>query len=246
MAFEDNSNGNGMVMPVSPMMYGGGYGGNGMFGGDNWAWIILLLLIGWGNNGLNNNGGNGGGALYPWMNQVDVTNSGFRDQAVLNAIAGVQSGVQGLAAQMCNGFNTAQITSLQGFNQIGTQIGEYGCEARVAACQTQNAIQNEGNMTRFADVNNTRDIISAITTGIQSIKDDLYADRLEDERRENANLRQELMFARGQASQVTQNSTIIDGVYNRLSQCPVGCVPVYGEQPIFTCNNSGYGCGCNA
>ena len=36
MAFEE-SNGNGMVMPVSPM-YGGGNGGFGGFGNGDWAW----------------------------------------------------------------------------------------------------------------------------------------------------------------------------------------------------------------
>lgn len=44
------------------------------------------------------------------------------------------------------------------------------------------------------------------------------------------------------ASQVQQNSTIVNDIYNRLSQCPVGTVPVYGEQPIYTCNS---GCNCN-
>jgi hypothetical protein len=33
----DGSNGNGMVMPVSPLYGGGGYGGGfGGFGGDGW------------------------------------------------------------------------------------------------------------------------------------------------------------------------------------------------------------------
>ena len=39
----------------------------------------------------------------------------------------------------------------------------------------------------------------------------------------------------------------IDGVYNRLKNCPVGTVPVFGNQPIFTCPtnlNPGCGCGC--
>ena len=77
MALTDES-GNGMVMPVAPM-YGGNNGGFGGFGND-WGWIILLLLFaggGWGNGF----GGFGGtGELYPWMNQSNQINSGFRDQ----------------------------------------------------------------------------------------------------------------------------------------------------------------------
>lgn len=89
-------------------------------------------------------------------------------------------------------------------------------------------------------------LATAIRDGIQSIKDDLCADRLEAERRENANLRSELMYARGQASQVQQTSDIINGTYTRLSQCPVNSTPVYGNTPIFTCpQNVNAGCGCN-
>jgi hypothetical protein len=71
----------------------------------------------------------------------------------------------------------------------------------------------------------------------------MCADKIDAKNDEIAQLRQELLYARGQASQVTQNSNIINGVYEALSRCPVGTVPVYGEQPIFTCNNNG--CGCN-
>ena len=80
MALTEETSGNGFYMPVAPA-YGGGNGGFGNgFGGD-WAWIILLLLLGWGNNGFGGNGGYGGGnALYPWMNQADITTSGFQNQ----------------------------------------------------------------------------------------------------------------------------------------------------------------------
>ena len=55
------------------------------------------------------------------------------------------------------------------------------------------------------------------------------------------------------ASQTAQNAFIaqglnneVDQLYNRLSNCPVPTVPVYGRQPIFQCNNNtGCGCGCN-
>ena len=54
-------------------------------------------------------------------------------------------------------------------------------------------------------------------------------------------------------SQTAQNAFIaqgltneVDALYNRLSNCPVPSVPVYGRQPIFTCQNNGCGCGCGA
>ena len=54
------------------------------------------------------------------------------------------------------------------------------------------------------------------------------------------------------ASQIAQTAQIragqveeIDAMYNRLRDCPVPCQPVYGSQPIFTCNNNGCGCSGN-
>lgn len=273
----------GMVMPVSPMYGGGGSGfGNGGFGGD-WGWIILLLLLaggGWGN------GFGGGGtvaaesaALYPWMNQADITTSGFQNAALSGQLNGIQSGVQNLSTQLCNccadmaqtvtsGFanaetaaNARQIANLQqafaaqaamsqGFNQLGSQFADCCCENRLANCQTQNIIQSEGNATRFADANNTRDIIQSQTAGVQSILDKLCQLELDNYKRENDNLRSQLNMAALRESQTAQNAFIqqgfsdeVDALYNRLNNCPVPSTPVYGRTPIFTCNNNN-GCGC--
>lgn len=73
---DENSGGFVATMPMAPA-YGGGFG-NG-FGGDGW-WILLILLAlggGWGNGF---GGGFGGGDLYPWLNNSQNINGGFRDQ----------------------------------------------------------------------------------------------------------------------------------------------------------------------
>jgi hypothetical protein len=83
-----------MVMPVAPTgNFGGGFG-NG-FGGDGW-WILLLFILlgGWGGNW--NNGGFGGGFnndLYPWMNNSNQINNGFRDQMLNTQVNGIQSAI---------------------------------------------------------------------------------------------------------------------------------------------------------
>ena len=294
MALTDE-NGNGMVMPVAPM-YGGGNGGFGSgFGGD-WGWIILLLLIaggGWGNGFGGFGGGVGGFAadgamLYPWMNQAEVTNSGFRDQMLNNGITSIRDGISDISTQLCNGFagvnagvangfaqaeiaaNGRQMASMnqafgmqtamsQGFNGLSSQFADCCCENRLANCQTQNVIQSEGNQTRFADANNTRDIIENQTRGTQAILDKLCAleldgvkGQLAQAQRENVGLQNQLNIATMQASQNAQNALIrqgfsdeVDALYNRLNSCPVPSTPVYGRTPIFTCNqNSGCGCGC--
>ena len=282
----------GMVMPVSPMYGGGGSGfGNGGFGGD-WGWIILLLLLaggGWG-NGFGGFGGGGaiaaeGAALYPWMNQADITTSGFQNAALNSAISSLQnsvtsgfgdvqtalcSGFAGVNSSISNGFaqseiadNARQIANMQqafaaqtamsqGFNQLGSQFADCCCENRLANCQTQNIIQSEGNATRFADANNTRDIIQSQTQGIQTILDKLCQLELDNYKRENDNLRSQLNMATLRESQTAQNAFIqqgfsdeVDALYNRLATCPVPSMPVYGSQPIFTCpNNNNCGCGC--
>lgn len=289
MALTDEG-GNSMVMPVAPM-YGNGNGGFGDgFGGSGW-WILLLFLLignnGWG--GYGNCGGNGGaGGLYPWMNQSNQINDGFRDQMLNSNITSIRDGIGDISTQLCNGFAgvnagvsngfaqaeiaangrqmanmnqafAAQTAMMQGFNTLGSQFADCCCENRLANCQTQNIIQNEGNSTRFADANNTRDIIDAQTRGTQAILDKLCALELDGVKgqlaaaqRENVGLQNQLNMATMQASQNAQNALIqqgfaneVDALYNRLNSCPVPTTPVYGRTPIFTCNNNtGCGCGC--
>ena len=276
MALTDENN---MIMPVAPMN-GGGFGNGFGNGGDGW-WILLLFLLIGGNGWGNGFGGFGGGnELYPWMNQAELTTGGFSNLATQNQISSIQSDLGDIQTQLCNGFSNVNSTVSNGFaqaeisdnarqianmqqafnsqvavtgaiNDLGTQLGECCCENRLATCQTQNIIQNEGNATRFADANNTRDLMVAITNGIQSIKDDLCADRIEAKNDTIAQLRQELMFARGQASQDVQtlelkanNAITANELLAEMRSCPIPSQPVYGSQPIFTCG--GNSCGCNS
>ena len=72
--------------------------------------------------------------------------------------------------------------------------------------------------------------------------------------RENIGLQNQLNMANFAASQTAQTAAFqqglnneVDQLYNRLKNCPVPAMPVYGNTPIFTCNNGGYnGCGCGA
>lgn len=286
MAITDD--GNGMVMPVTPM-YGGGNGGFGGFGGD-WGWIILLLLFAGGGWGMGGFGGGFGNMMlgydFPWLltgqqNINSNTNSGFRDAMLNDGITSIRDGISALSTQLCgccsdmqmalaNGFagveqsaNARQIANMQtdfamqnainaGFNNVTSQLAQCCCDNRLATCQTQNIVQNEGSATRFADANNTRDIIDSQTRGTQAILDKLCALELDAKNDTIANLRQELAMKDLSASQVAQNAFIaqgfnneIDALYNRLSSCPVPSTPVYGRTPIFTCNNNnGCGCGC--
>ena len=214
------------------------------------------------------------------------TNDGFNTLQLANQLTSINSGVQGLSNQLCNccadmsqtvnaGFANAevsanarqmanmqqafnnQIATLQGFNGVTSQLADCCCENRLATCQTQNIVQNEANATRFADANNTRDIIDSQNRNSQAILDKLcqleldgVKAQVEAKNDRIAELQTQLNMANLSASQTAQNAFIaqgfaneVDQLYNRLNSCPVPTTPVYGRTPIFTCNNNG--CGCN-
>lgn len=251
----------------------GGMGGFG-YGDGSFIWIIILFLFamfngGWGNNG---NGGMNGMGMYPWLNQQSQMTDGFQNQMLNTSINGIQNGITAgfgdLQTALCGGFagvnatiNNAQMNDMQnafamqtamnqGFNGLQSQLAQCCCDNRLATCQTQNIVQNEGNMTRFAEANNTRDIIESNNQGFQKVMDKLCQLELDGVKQDNANLRTQLNMANLAASQNAQNALIqqgfaneVDALYNRLNNCPVPTTPVYGRTPIFTCNGN-QGCGC--
>lgn len=246
--------------------FGGGFGG-GM--GYDFPWLMT------GQQNINSNTNNGfrDAMLNDGITSVRDGISGLATQlcgCCGDMQMGMANGFSGVQMALANGFagNAAAITGAQ--NGITQQLynNEIASLNRSFAEQTANmqgfngvnagladakyVEATEACATRTAAAENTQNIITAITAGIQSIKDDLCQDRLDAERRENQNLRSELMYARGQASQVEQTAALrqgqeaeVDALYNRLKNCPVPSQPVYGNQPIFTCNgNNGCGCGC--
>ena len=256
--------------PVFP--YGGGYGNNGFGNGSDWIWVILLLALFGGFNG-NGNGGFGGfNNDYAWLSNgqkeiMQNTNEGFNTLHLSNQVEGVRDGINSLSNQLCNtgnditnavsnGFynseisaNNRQMANMQTAFDLSRQFADCCCENRLANCQTQNIIQNEGNATRFADANNTRDIITNATANTQAILDKLCQLELDGKTDKIHELELRLTEANLKNSQTEQNAFIaqgfaneVDALYNRLSNCPVPSTPVYGRTPIFTCNS---GCGCN-
>ena len=192
------------------------------------------------------------------------TNQGFDTLHLSNQVEGVRDGINALSNQLCNccadmnqtvsnGFYNAeisannrqmanmqqafnsQVATMQGFNGVQSQLADCCCENRLATCQTQNIVQNEANATRFADANNTRDIITNATANTQAILDKLCQLELDnvklqvDAKNDKiADLQRELQMADLRASQTAQNAFIsnslnneIDAMYNRLKNCPV-------------------------
>lgn len=122
-----NSNNDGFTMPVVPM---NGNGGDGFFGGNGiWAILLIALLFGgWGGFGGfgGGYGANQGGIIYPWMNQAEVTQNGFRDQMLntsINTIGNnVVSGFGDVQTALCGGFAGVNATVNGAQNAISQQM----------------------------------------------------------------------------------------------------------------------------
>lgn len=263
-----------------------GWGGMGGMGNMMLGYDFPWLLNGQQGINANTNAGFNQAATSAALGDISsAVTSGFADVSLglagvnqnicntgNNVVNAITAAYNGVSQQMYNNeiaslnrsFD-AQTANAQGFNGLQSQLAQCCCDNRLATCQTQNIIQNEGNATRFADANNTRDIIDSQTRGTQAILDKLCSLELDAKNDTIAQLRQELIFARGQSSQTEQTAQIlannnaqtalfqqglnneVDALYNRLNNCPVATVPVYGKQPIFNCgcngNNGGCGCG---
>ena len=243
----------------------GGFGGMGGFAADGamlYPWMNQAEVT---TNGFQN---------LSTQNQITAVQSdlgdiqtqlcgGFADvqQSLCNGFAGVNATINGGFANAEVSANSRQMANMQqafnsqtaitgAINNLASQQANCCCENRLATCQTQNIIQNEANATRFADANNTRDLLTNQTANTQAILDKLCQLELDGKNDRIADLERQLTMANLQASQTAQNAFIqqgfsdeVDQLYNRLSNCPVPTTPVYGRTPIFTCNNNGCGCG---
>ena len=256
-----------MYMPVAPAYGGSGFGG-GMFGADGW-WIILLLLVcgGWGNGfGF---GGNGG--MFPYMMGTNTNNDvqrGFDQSAVITGITGVQnavtSGFGNVQTALCNGFagvnagvangfaqaeiadNARQIANMQQTFGLQSQLSQCCCDNRAATADLKYTIATENCADRAALSDGIRDLLTANNANTQRILDQLCANKIEEKNDTIAQLRSELMYARGQASQDVQTAAVQAGqrlLANEIEQYVAPRpIPSYTVASPYCCNN-GYACG---
>ena len=182
----NESEGSNMIMPVSPMY--GGYGANNGFGCGNDWWILLFLFAWMGNGNWGNNANNGGaGSVLPYFtaqNTDAAVQRGFDQSAIIGQLSDIQNslttGFASAEVADCNrAMNTlersfnAQTAVTQGLTGLQSQLAQCCCDNRLATCQTQNTIISESSTTRFADAQNTRDIIDNANRNNQAVLDKL-------------------------------------------------------------------------
>ena len=156
MALTDEST-NSMVMPVAPM-YGGGNGFGNDFGGSWWILLLFILLGGWGNGFGGGYGGFGGGIgseIYPWMNQSNQINDGFRDQMLGTQVMGIQNSIT-------SGFGDVQTALCGGFAGVNASING-----------AQNAIAQQLYTNQIADLERSFAAQTASTAGMNALQSQL-------------------------------------------------------------------------
>lgn len=231
------TNGNGLIMPVSPMY---GNGGNGGFGwGDGSFWIIILFLFAFMGNGWGNGGGN-------TVVENDVQR-GFDQQAVMG-------GINGLTSAVSNGFAGAEVSRcgtqanlLQSMNDLSMSLQNCCCENRAATADLKYTIATEACADRQAVNDALKDVIASNTANTQSILDKLCQQEIDALKTQNENLRTQINMANLAQSQTEQTARILAdnaaqtvALEQRLNPTPV---PAYVVQNPNCCSTNTCGCG---
>lgn len=232
-------NGNGFYMNVVPSGGNGGGWGNS-FGGDG-AWWLLVLLFALGGNGWGGGYGNNGAAPYIMNNNTDnAVQRGFDQQAVMNGINGLTTGISGVQQSICNstgnivgainnGFSNAEISAngrqmsnMQQMFNLQSQLSQCCCDNRLATAQLGSLVQSENCNDRqvFSDgvrdilVNqtaNTQRLVDTTTSAVQGVYDKLCQLELNAKDDKIADLQRQLTIAQFDASQNGQTATIQAG-----------------------------------
>ena len=243
-----------------------GFGGRGGFGGSDGLVLLIILFLfavmggNWGGRGAGGYGG-GGADLYPWINNSQNINDGFRDQMLASQVMGIQNGITSgfgdVQNALCGGFagvtaavngaqnalalqlNANQMADMNRSFALQQQMAQCCCDNKAGLADVKYTIATEACATRQANADNT-----------QRILDQMCQDKIDAKNETIAQLRQELMFARGQASQDVQTAAIQAGqraLANEIEQYVLPTPrPAYVVANPNCCNNGYNGCGCGA
>jgi hypothetical protein len=211
--------------------------GNGMFGNDSWAWIVILLLFGYGGRGFGFGGGFGGGYGAPCATQADVRAA--VDQQTL--ISKIDQQTYGMA----DSFNSLNNAIMGGFHGVDNAICNLGYnltnQISDCCCKTQGAIKDVGFGIEKTALQNRYDAQAYNCNTLQAIDKvgDRIIDYLANEKAQA--LRDENFALRLSASQLAQNEALL----NKLSPCPT---PAYFVPNPNCCYNANVtysnACGC--
>ncbi|CUM74252.1 Uncharacterised protein [Blautia hydrogenotrophica] len=200
---------------------------NDGWGGDGCWWIILFLIFGmfgWGGygNGWGGNGGANSPAFQGYATRADI------DAAL--STQGIESGIQNISTQLCNGFAG-----------VNSNISNLGYQLQDCCCQTQRAVDGvnynmamQTNTIQQALCSGFRDVIDSQNAGTQRIIDTITQDKIQ-------SLQTELQSAQLQLANVSQTNNIINTLRPTPVPAYITCSPY---QAAYGYNNGCGTCGC--
>ena len=214
--------------------YGGfGYGGAGMRGGNGCGCEAAVATVGDIQRGFDNQG---------VTNKLNGLENGLADgfysmnNSMLTGFNGVQSAIQNSAMNaMQNTFTLQQaiqsdtVANMQNTNALATQFANCCCENRTGFQQVGYDLATQGNAIQVAISNQTQALMQNQNDNYRALHDEIVANRMEDMRTENANLRSQIQALNLAASQANQNTYLV----NQLRPCPQ---PAYIVANPFCCN----------
>lgn len=194
--------------------------------------------------------------------QAQVGN-GFADAAVANCQgnANIVSAITGAQFGTAQAITSAKDVIANGLNQLAMNQQSCCCETKAGIADLKYTVATEACADRAAVTNglqqltmqnnlNTNTITNAINQGVQSIKDDLCADRLAAKDAQIQALQNQLNMATLAASQTAQTSRLIQDnnqqTQNIVNSCCPKPVPAYVVANPSGCGCGGYYGGCGA
>ena len=226
---------NGIVMPVAP--YGGGNTG-GLFGGDLSIIVLFFLFMmmgGWGGGF----GGFGGDGLYPWMNNSQNINSGFRDQMLNTQINGIQNSITAgfgdIQTALCGGFagitntlNANQMADMERSFSVQSALQNCCCENRAATADLKYTVATEACADRAAISDALQKVIASSTADTQRILDKMCQQEIDNLKAQNIALQNQVNLQALAASQTAQTAQLVADntaqtqyIVNRVAPYPI-------------------------
>lgn len=218
--------------------YGGfGYGGAGMRGGNGCGCEAAVATVGDIQRGFDNQG---------VTNKLNGLENGLADgfysmnNSMLTGFNGVQSAIQNSAMNaMQNTFTLQQaiqsdtVANMQNTNALATQFANCCCENRTGFQKVGYDLATQGNAIQVAIANQTQALMQNQNDNYRALHEEIVANRMEDMKTENANLRSQIQALNLAASQANQNTYLV----NTLRPCPQ---PAYIVDNPFCCNGQQY------
>ena len=257
-----------LILLAGGGMWGNGFGGG--FGANQLGYDFPWLLNGQQGINANTNAGFQSAMINDGITGLRDGINGLSTQlcgccgdiqnSLCNGFAGVNATVNSgfanaetaaNARQMANmqtAFNS-QTAITQGMNTIASNLQNCCCENRANIADLKYTVATENCADRAALSDGIKDILTATQAQTQAILNQLCNDKIEQKNDTIAQLRSELMYARGQASQDVQTAVIQAGqrgLANEVEQYVAPrAIPAYVVQNPNCCTAYN-GCGCGS